>query len=70
MPDRKKKPKFRENENIVENFLLENRNFRLLSPDSILIKYDISFKSDQYLKLRPDEHKTDGFFAAILERFD
>ena len=59
-----------ENENIVENFLLENRNFRLLSPDSILIKYDISFKSDQYLKLRPDEHKTDGFFAAILERFE
>jgi len=27
-------------------------------------------KSDKYIKLRPDEHKTDGFFAAILERFE
>jgi len=40
----------------------------VVSPDSILLKYDIPLKSDQYIKLRPDEHKTDGFFAAILRK--
>jgi 16S rRNA (cytosine967-C5)-methyltransferase len=59
-----------ENEVIVENFLLENKNFRVFSPESILIKYDIPLKSEKYIKLRPDEHKTDGFFAAILERLN
>ena len=59
-----------ENESIVENFLLENKNFRVFPPEPILIKYDIPLKSDKYIKLRPDEHKTDGFFAAILERFE
>ena len=59
-----------ENEVIVENFLLENKNFRVFSPEPILIKYDIPLKSDKYIKLRPDEHKTDGFFAAILERLN
>ena len=59
-----------ENELIVENFLLENKNFRVLPPEPILLKYDISLKSDKYIKLRPDEHKTDGFFAVILERFN
>ena len=59
-----------ENELIVENFLLENKNFRVFPPEPILIKYDIPLKSDKYIKLRPDEHKTDGFFAAILERFE
>jgi len=59
-----------ENELIVENFLLENKNFRVFPPEPILIKYDIPLKSDKYIKLRPDEHKTDGFFAAILERLN
>jgi len=59
-----------ENELIVENFLLENKNFRVFPPESIFIKYDIPLKSDKYIKLRPDEHKTDGFFAAILERLN
>ena len=58
-----------ENETIVENFLSDNINFRVLSPDSIFIKYGIPLKSDKYIKLKPDEHKTDGFFAVILERF-
>jgi 16S rRNA (cytosine967-C5)-methyltransferase len=59
-----------ENELVVENFLLENKNFRVFPPEPILIKYDIPLKVDKYIKLRPDEHKTDGFFAAILERFE
>ena len=59
-----------ENELIVEDFLLENKNFRVFSPEPILIKYDIPLKSDKYIRLRPDEHKTDGFFAAILERLN
>ena len=59
-----------ENEEIIEQFLSQNKNFRLLSPEPILIKYNITLKTHKYLKLRPDEHKTDGFFAAILERFE
>jgi len=59
-----------ENELIIENFLLENKNFRVFPSEPILVKYDIPLKSDKYIKLRPDEHKTDGFFAAILERFE
>ena len=59
-----------ENELIVDNFLLENKNFRVFPPEPILIKYDMPLKSDKYIKLRPDEHKTDGFFAAILERLN
>ncbi|MDC0127517.1 RsmB/NOP family class I SAM-dependent RNA methyltransferase [Methylophilaceae bacterium] len=59
-----------ENELIVDNFLLENKNFRVFPPEPILIKYDIPLKSEKYIKLRPDEHKTDGFFAVILERLN
>jgi 16S rRNA (cytosine967-C5)-methyltransferase len=59
-----------ENELIVENFLLENKNFRVFPPEPILLKYDIPLKSEKYIKLTPDEHKTDGFFAVILERLN
>ena len=57
-----------ENEDIVNNFLLENKNFRIVSPDSIFTKYGIPLKSEKYLKLIPNEHQTDGFFSVILER--
>ena len=59
-----------ENEDIVDNFLLKNKNFRILSPNSIFTKYGIPLNSDKYIKLTPDEHKTDGFFSVILERFE
>ena len=36
---------------IVENFLLENKNFRVFPPEPILIKYDIPLKSEKYIKL-------------------
>lgn len=59
-----------ENEDIVDNFLLKNKNFRILSPNSIFTKYGIPLNSDKYIKLTPYEHKTDGFFSVILERFE
>ena len=59
-----------ENEDIVDNFLLKNKNFRILSPNSIFTKYGIPLNSDKYIKLTPHKHKTDGFFSVILERFE
>jgi 16S rRNA (cytosine967-C5)-methyltransferase len=43
-----------ENEDIVNNFLTQNPNFKLISPNNIL-------------ELLPHKHNTDGFFAALLK---
>ncbi len=57
-----------ENEMIVEEFLEQNKNFSLISSQANLNKHGIELNTGNYLKLYPNQHKTDGFFGAILER--
>ncbi len=52
----------RENEEIIERFLNENKNFEL-EPASEFIK-----DTDTYLKILPGFYNTDGVFAARLKR--
>jgi 16S rRNA (cytosine967-C5)-methyltransferase len=58
-----------ENEDIVAAFLAENPEFRLVSAAQILKRLGIRISgSDDYLRLFPHLHNTDGFFAAVMER--
>ena len=60
----------RENESIVEKFLDGNKNFRVISVNEILVKNQIPLSTGSFLKLTPHHQKTDGFFAAVLERIE
>ena len=58
-----------ENEDQVDKFLKENKNFTVKPLSEI---WDDSWgkrpKSDPYMRLSPRESRTDGFFAAVLFR--
>jgi len=60
----------RENALIIESFLEKNRNFKIISVNDILIKNQIPLSTGIFLELTPNNQKTDGFFAAVLERID
>ena len=57
-----------ENEFIVEQFLASHPDFDLVPMSKVLAEQKIELEMDQYLKLLPHKHQTDGFFAAVLER--
>ena len=61
-----------ENDAVVAHFLAAHPDFTLLSPSDILRKMEIVLdddpKGDEYFRLSPHRHATDGFFAAVLER--
>lgn len=58
-----------ENESQIEAFLAKNPDFSLLNAvDSLGDRIKGLSSEDDYLRLRPDVHGTDGFFAAVLER--
>jgi 16S rRNA (cytosine967-C5)-methyltransferase len=57
-----------ENEFIVEQFLASHPDFDLVPMSKVLDEQKIALEMDQYLKLLPHKHGTDGFFAAVLER--
>lgn len=57
-----------ENESIVENFLAAREDFALVPMSEVLAEQKISLPMQDYLKLLPHVHQTDGFFAAVLER--
>ncbi len=57
-----------ENEQVVEAFLAAHSEFLLLPVNELLSLQKITLDTGNYLKLRPDMHQTDGFFAAVLER--
>jgi len=57
-----------ENEAIVEKFLAANPDFVLVPMKDILSEQKIELEMQDYLKLLPTTHQTDGFFAAVLER--
>ena len=57
-----------ENEQIAEQFLAAHPEFDLVPMSRVLAEQKIALEMDDYLKLLPHKHKTDGFFAAVLER--
>lgn len=58
-----------ENELQIQAFLQEHPDFQLLPIAQVLGDRNPGLHSeDGYLRLRPDQHGTDGFFAAVLER--
>lgn len=61
-----------ENEVIVSAFLAAHPEFKSLSATEVLRKQDIEIEGDQSggerLRLLPNRHGTDGFFAAVMER--
>ncbi len=58
----------RENEAQVEAFLSEHPDFVLQPVSGILSGRTPLEMPGPYLKLRPDQHGTDGFFAAVFDR--
>ena len=57
-----------ENEAIVSAFLAAHPEFRLAPAGEVLAAQRIPLEMDDYLRLDPARHGTDGFFAAVLER--
>jgi len=58
-----------ENEQQVAAFLAHHPDFVLVDASETLAARGVNLHlDDPYLKLRPDVHGTDGFFAAVLER--
>jgi 16S rRNA (cytosine967-C5)-methyltransferase len=57
-----------ENEAIVEAFLAAHPEFAPRSAAEILTQQGIGLDTGQWLRLWPHVHRTDGFFAAVLER--
>ncbi|MEO8407848.1 MAG: RsmB/NOP family class I SAM-dependent RNA methyltransferase, partial [Oxalobacteraceae bacterium] len=57
-----------ENEDIVSQFLSTHPNFTLLPMKAVLAEQKIALEMQDYLKLAPHLHHTDGFFAAVLVR--
>jgi 16S rRNA (cytosine967-C5)-methyltransferase len=58
-----------ENEDIVRQFLAKHPDFQALSARDVLERQGICVPGvDQFLRLYPHVHDTDGFFAAVLER--
>ncbi len=57
-----------ENEGIVEAFLAAHPGFSLTPANLTLTEQGIPLDTGPYLRLDPQQHGTDGFFAAVLER--
>jgi len=57
-----------ENDAIVAQFLASHDNFVLVPMKDVLAEQKIALEMGDYLKLLPHLHRTDGFFAAVLER--
>ena len=57
-----------ENEAIVDAFLAVHPDFQRISAAEVLAKQGIALDTGVDLRLRPDLHGTDGFYAAVLER--
>jgi 16S rRNA (cytosine967-C5)-methyltransferase len=57
-----------ENEAIVTGFMASHADFDLVPMKDVLSEQKIPLEMQDYLKLVPNLHQTDGFFAAVLER--
>ena len=57
-----------ENQDIVSAFLTAHPDYSLVSASEVLKQHHIDLPMGDYLQLTPQQHNTDGFFAAVLER--
>jgi 16S rRNA (cytosine967-C5)-methyltransferase len=57
-----------ENQDIVSAFLTAHPDFSLLPASEVLTQHHIGLPMGDFLQLTPQQHNTDGFFAAVLER--
>lgn len=57
-----------ENEAVVSAFLAAHADFVALSAEEILQRQEIAIECGERLRLLPNRHGTDGFYAAVLER--
>lgn len=57
-----------ENQDLVSAFLAAHSEFALLPASEVLAQHHIALKMGDYLQLSPQQHNTDGFFAAVLVR--
>lgn len=57
-----------ENDAIVTAFLAQRPDFVALSAEEVLRQQDIVVDCGERLRLQPQRHATDGFFAAVFER--
>lgn len=57
-----------ENEAIAEQFLATHADFELIPMRDVLSEQKINLEMSDYLKLSPELHETDGFFAAAFQR--
>jgi 16S rRNA (cytosine967-C5)-methyltransferase len=57
-----------ENQQIVEAFLAQHPEYKLLDAGEILAAHNIPLDTGKYLQLLPHINATDGFFAAVMER--
>ncbi|MGC8897493.1 MAG: RsmB/NOP family class I SAM-dependent RNA methyltransferase [Bacteroidota bacterium] len=58
-----------ENESVIEEFLSSHLEFRIVPAGDVLDDFGLrSLAGDQFLRLYPHVHSTDGFFGAVLER--
>ena len=57
-----------ENEAIATQFLASHEDFALVPMKEVLAEQKIALEMEDYLKLLPHLHHTDGFFAAVFVR--
>lgn len=57
-----------ENDAIAAQFGVRHPEFALLPMRDILAELKVALDMGDYLKLKPQQHQTDGFFAAVFER--
>lgn len=57
-----------ENEDVATQFLATHADFALVPMKEVLAEQKIALEMQDYLKLLPHIHHTDGFFAAVFER--
>lgn len=57
-----------ENQGIVQAFLAAHPDYTLVPAGEVLKQHHIDLAMGDYLQLTPQQHNTDGFFAAVLER--
>ena len=57
-----------ENEDLIEKFMSAHPSFELLPMKDVLAEQKIPLEMQDYLRLLPHIHQTDGFFAAVLTR--
>ncbi len=58
-----------ENDHIIDAFLAKHADFEVVPIAQVLKRLKIDIKqSDDFLRLSPKQHHTDGFFAAVLQR--